>query len=215
MADNIGNKAAHDYHLDIAPVQDGFYVKGAAHCDWGMKNRLAKIFQPKSGNTVMLAFDHGYIMGPTAGLERIDLVVPPLAPYVDVLMGTKGVIRSCVSPASPTATCVRVTYDTTVLFDEMSNGGGIAIGILRYKLDGKWYYIAVGQGFARVVGNTVTMVVDSAERPEDVDAKRAQEAKERAEERIALQTSRKEYYRGQMAMARAMTRLKIKEKKFM
>ena len=76
-------------------------------------------------------------------------------------------------------------------------------------------YVAVGQGFARVVGNTVTMVVDSAERPEDVDAKRAQEAKERAEERIALQTSRKEYYRGQMAMARAMTRLKIKEKKFM
>ena len=39
MADNIGNKAAHDYHLDIAPVQEGFYVKGAAHCDWGMKNR--------------------------------------------------------------------------------------------------------------------------------------------------------------------------------
>lgn len=129
MADNIGNKAAHDYHLDIAPVQDGFYVKGAAHRDLGMKNRLAKIFQPKSGNTVMLAFDHGYIMGPTAGLERIDLVVPPLAPYVDVLMGTKGVIRSCVSPASPTATCVRVTYDTTVLFDEMSNGGGIACDI--------------------------------------------------------------------------------------
>ena len=126
MADNIGNKAAHDYHLDIAPVQDGFYVKGAAYCDWGMKNRLAKIFQPKSGNTVMLAFDHGYIMGPTAGLERIDLVVPPLAPYVDVLMGTKGVIRSCVSPAFPTATCVRVT---TVLFDEMSNGGGIACDI--------------------------------------------------------------------------------------
>jgi len=129
MADNIGNKAAHDYHLDIAPVQDGFYEKGAAHRDLGMKNRLAKIFQPKSGNTVMLAFDHGYIMGPTAGLERIDLVVPPLAPYVDVLMGTKGVIRSCVSPASPTATCVRVTYDTTVLFDEMSNGGGIACDI--------------------------------------------------------------------------------------
>ena len=102
-----------------------------------------------------------------------------------------------------------------VLANHVSMVIGIAIGILRYKLDGKWYYIAVGQGFARVVGNTVTMVVDSAERPEDVDAKRAQEAKERAEERIALQTSRKEYYRGQMAMARAMTRLKIKEKKFM
>ena len=100
MADNIGNKAAHDYHLDIPAAQEGFYVKGSAHCDWGMKNRMARLFDPKSGNTVMLAFDHGYIMGPTAGLERIDLVIPPLIPHVNVLMGTKGVIRSCVSPAS-------------------------------------------------------------------------------------------------------------------
>ena len=78
MADNIGNKAAHDYHLDVPAVQEGFYVKGAAHCDWGMKTRLARMFHPKSGNTVMLAFDHGYIMGPTAGLERIGLVIPPM-----------------------------------------------------------------------------------------------------------------------------------------
>ena len=129
MADNIGNKAAHDYHLDVPVAQEGFFVKGACHCDWGMQNRLARLFNPKSGNTVMLAFDHGYIMGPTAGLERIDLVIPPLIPYVDVLMGTKGAIRSCISPAAPTAKCVRVTYDTTVLFDEMSNGGGIACDI--------------------------------------------------------------------------------------
>ena len=74
MADNIGNKAAHDYHLDIPQVQEGFFVKGASHCDWGMKNRMARLFDPKSGNTVMLAFDHGYIMGATAGLERIDLL---------------------------------------------------------------------------------------------------------------------------------------------
>ena len=62
MADNIGNKAAHDYHLDIPAAQEGFYVKGSAHCDWGMKNRLGKMFDPRSGNTVMLAFDHGYIL---------------------------------------------------------------------------------------------------------------------------------------------------------
>ena len=129
MADNIGNKAAHDYHLDVPAAQEGFYVKGAAHCDWGMKARLARIFNPKSGNTVMLAFDHGYIMGPTAGLERIDLVIPPLVPYVDVLMGTRGVIRSCISPTVPAAKCVRVTYDSTVLYDDMSNGGGIACDI--------------------------------------------------------------------------------------
>lgn len=90
-----------------------------------MKSRLARMFDPKSGNTVMLAFDHGYIMGPTAGLERIDLVIPPLIPHVNVLMGTWGVMRACISPAAQVAKCVRVTYDTTVLFDEMSNGGGI------------------------------------------------------------------------------------------
>ena len=129
MADNIGNKAAHDYHLDVPAAQEGFYVKGAAHCDFGMKSRLGRMFDPKSGNTVMLAFDHGYIMGPTAGLERIDLVIPPLIPHVDVLMGTRGVIRACIPPAARVAKCVRVTYDTTVLFDEMSNGGGIACDI--------------------------------------------------------------------------------------
>ncbi|MCI8400115.1 MAG: 3-hydroxy-5-phosphonooxypentane-2,4-dione thiolase [Oscillibacter sp.] len=126
MADNIGNKAAHDYHLDVPAIQEGFYVKGASHCGWGMKSRLARMFSPKSGNTVMLAFDHGYIMGPTAGLERIDLVIPPLIPYVDVLMGTRGTFRACISPAAQAARCLRVTYDSTVLYDDMSNGGGFA-----------------------------------------------------------------------------------------
>lgn len=129
MADNIGNKVAKDYHLDVPPVQEGFFVKGASHCDWGMKNRLAKMFDPKSGNTVMLAFDHGYIMGPTAGLERIDVVIPPLMDSVNVLMGTRGMLRSCISPTAKAAKCVRVTYDTSVLFDEMSAGGGIACDI--------------------------------------------------------------------------------------
>ena len=36
MADNIGNKAAHDYHLDVPVAQEGFYVRGAANCDFGM-----------------------------------------------------------------------------------------------------------------------------------------------------------------------------------
>lgn len=126
MADNIGNKAAHDYHLDTPAIQEGFYVKGASHCDWGMKTRLARMFDQKSGNTVMLAFDHGYIMGPTAGLERIDLVIPPLIPYVNVLMGTRGIFRSCIDPAAQVGRCLRVTYDSTVLYDDMSNGGGFA-----------------------------------------------------------------------------------------
>ena len=63
MADAIGNKAAKDYHLDIPAPEQGFFAKGLGHGDWGAKNRLSRLFNPKSGNTVMLAFDHGYIMG--------------------------------------------------------------------------------------------------------------------------------------------------------
>ena len=73
MADKEGNILAKNYGLERPAEQKSFYVKGAEHLDWGMKDRLARIFSPKSGRTIMLAFDHGYIMGPTAGLERLDL----------------------------------------------------------------------------------------------------------------------------------------------
>ena len=129
MADAIGNKLAKDYHLGVAPAQEGFFVKGLGPCDWGMKNRLSRLFRAESGNTVMLAFDHGYIMGPTAGLERIDVTIPPLMDAVDVLMGTRGMLRTCISPTVRTAKCVRVTYDTSVVKEEMSAGGGISCDI--------------------------------------------------------------------------------------
>ncbi len=129
MADNQGNLEGKNYYLDIPPATQGFPIKGAAHCDWGMKSRLAKIFNPVSGNTVMLAFDHGYIMGPTTGLERIDISVPQLIPYVDVLMGTRGAIRTCISPQQPKPICLRVNYDASVVHDEMSDGGGIACNV--------------------------------------------------------------------------------------
>ena len=57
MADKIGNKAAHEYHLDIPVAQEGFFVRGAANSDFGIKSRLARMFRPESGNTVMLALD--------------------------------------------------------------------------------------------------------------------------------------------------------------
>lgn len=126
MADNIGNKTAHNYHLDVpAPSQD-FFAKGLGNSDWGYRNRLSRIFNPKSGNTVMLAFDHGYIMGPTAGLERLDVTIPPLAQYVDVLMGTRGALRSCIPPTLNKAIALRATHDSSVLFEDMSCGNGLA-----------------------------------------------------------------------------------------
>lgn len=129
MADSEGNKLAKDYHLDIPAAVEGFPIKGAGHCDWGMKNRLTRLFNPKSGNTIMLAFDHGYIMGPTAGLERLDIVIPPLMDDVNVLMATRGALKSCISPATKAAKCIRVTYDSSVVMEEMSAGGGISCDI--------------------------------------------------------------------------------------
>ncbi|STV11268.1 Autoinducer 2 (AI-2) aldolase LsrF [Klebsiella pneumoniae] len=49
-----------------------------------MQSRLARIFNPHSNRTVMLAFDHGYFQGPTTGLERIDLSIAPLFADTDV-----------------------------------------------------------------------------------------------------------------------------------
>ena len=63
-----------------------------------MQHRLARIFRPESGRTVMLAIDHGYFQGPTTGLERVDLNIVPLVPYADALMLTRGILRTVVPP---------------------------------------------------------------------------------------------------------------------
>lgn len=120
MADQTGNIESKDYGLGIPFAHGSFHVKGADNYDWGMKERLSRIFSPKSGNTVMLAFDHGYIMGSTSGLERLDLAIPPLLPEVDVLMGTRGAIRTCIPPSCGKALVLRCSAGSSVLDDDMS-----------------------------------------------------------------------------------------------
>ncbi len=122
MAEKDESSVSKDYKLDIPFQNSSFYVKGMDNVDWGMKDRLSKIFNRKSGKTLMLAFDHGYIMGSTSGLKRLDVVVPPLADLVDVLMATRGAIRSCVPPIYNKAIALRCTAGSTVLKDDMSNG---------------------------------------------------------------------------------------------
>ena len=120
MADKEGTKMTKDYGIGIPFAKHPFHVKGMDHVDWGMKNRLARIFNPKSGNTVMLAFDHGYIMGSTAGLERLDLVIPPLVDDIDVLMATRGALRAAIPPHYNKAVALRCSAGSSVLKDDMS-----------------------------------------------------------------------------------------------
>ena len=68
----------------------------------------------------------------------------------------------------------------------------------------------VGEGFVQIVNNRVVLIVDSAEKPEDID--RANEAKIRAEERLRQKESLKEYKQSEASLARALTRLKVTEK---
>ena len=121
MADASGNEIAKNYHLDTPSNKEGFHVKGMNHVDWGMQNRLSRIFNPVSCNTVMLAFDHGYIMGSTAGLERLDIIVPELANDVDCLMGTRGGLRACVPPHYTNAVALRASAGSTVASDDVTH----------------------------------------------------------------------------------------------
>lgn len=122
MADKDGFKVAKDYHVGVPFAnQEGFYVKGANSLDWGMKKHISNIFNTKSGNSVMFAFDHGYFMGSTAGLERLDLLLPKLAPYVDVFMGTRGAIRTCVPPEITKGIALRVSSGSSMLNDDLSH----------------------------------------------------------------------------------------------
>lgn len=117
MADTTGNQEAKDYGIGIPQKMGAFFLKGAENLEWGMKDRLARVFNPKSGNTVMLAFDHGYIMGPTSGLERMDLTIVPLIEHADCLMCTRGALRQIVPPTSNKPISLRASAGSTVLTD--------------------------------------------------------------------------------------------------
>jgi 3-hydroxy-5-phosphonooxypentane-2,4-dione thiolase len=108
------------FHEDVVQRNSAFFLKGSGAYDWGMQNRLARIFRPETGNTVMLAIDHGYFQGPTTGLERVDINILPLVPQADALMVTRGVLRSVVPPTLQQGFVVRASGGPSIL-KELSN----------------------------------------------------------------------------------------------
>lgn len=110
-ADNEGK----NYYENIPQQGKLFFLKGSNELDWGMKNRLSRIFNPKDGRTVMLAIDHGYFQGPTSGLERVDLTIMPLVPDADVLMCTRGILRSIVPPSVTIPVVMRASGGPSIL----------------------------------------------------------------------------------------------------
>ncbi len=115
MAEQDFSKKEKNYYADIPQKSEAFFLKGSNGYDWGMRNRLARIFNPKSGKTVMLAFDHGYFQGPTTGLERVDVTIRPLAAHADTLMLTRGVLRSVIEPSVTNSIVVRASGGPSIL----------------------------------------------------------------------------------------------------
>ncbi len=108
------------FHPEVPATNAGFFLKGASGYDWGMRNRLARIFDPESGHTVMLAIDHGYFQGPTSGLERVDLTIVPISMHADALMLTRGMLRSTVPSDYQHGIVMRASGGPSIL-KELSN----------------------------------------------------------------------------------------------
>jgi putative autoinducer-2 (AI-2) aldolase len=115
MADADAIQAAKDYYVDVPQKASVANLKGCNSLGWGMKNRLYNIFRPESGRTVMLAVDHGYFMGPTTGLERIDVTIVPLLRYADTLMCTRGIVRAIVPPTFNKGVVLRASGGPSIL----------------------------------------------------------------------------------------------------
>ena len=85
----------------------------------------------------------------------------------------------------------------------------LAVGEITYREGGKTFHFAVAWGFAEVLPDKVTILAETAERADEIDVKRAQEAKQRAEERLHSGNPEIDFNRAQEALERAEARLHV------
>jgi 3-hydroxy-5-phosphonooxypentane-2,4-dione thiolase len=161
VADTDDLKEARNFHCEIPQQSPPFFLKGSSALGWGMQNRLSRIFSPTSGRTVMLAVDHGYFLGTTTGLERIDLTIRPLIPYADTLMLTRGILRTVIPATTSASIVLRVTGGSSIL-KELSNEE-IAVDIedsLRLNVCAMAVQVFVGGEYERQSIINMTRMVD-------------------------------------------------------
>ena len=154
-----------DFHLDIPAKNVPFFLKGSGALDWGIQNRLARIFRAESGRAVMLAIDHGYFQGPTTGLERVDVNILPLVPYADALMLTRGILRSTIPSSCRNAIVLRASGGPSIL-KELSNER-IAMDMedaVRLNACAVAVQVFIGGEFETQTVHNMTRLVDSGNR---------------------------------------------------
>ncbi|MDA8194993.1 MAG: 3-hydroxy-5-phosphonooxypentane-2,4-dione thiolase [Thermaerobacter sp.] len=154
--------AADRFYAEVPAAHQTFGLKGSGAYDWGMANRLARIFQPADGRTVMLAIDHGYFQGPVRGLERVDLNIVPLLAQVDALMLTRGMLRTSIPQAMSNPVVLRVSAGSSIL-KELSQEA-IAVSIedaIRLNAAAMAVQVYVGGEFEHQSIQNLTKLVDA------------------------------------------------------
>jgi putative autoinducer-2 (AI-2) aldolase len=112
----------------------------------------------------MLAFDHGYLMGPTSGLERMDLSIRPLIPWADCLMCTRGALRQIVPATAGKPISLRVSAGSTVL-TELNDECVMDIEeAVRLNASLLAVMVAVGSKFESLTIRNLTHLVDAGNR---------------------------------------------------
>ncbi|MCI9120419.1 MAG: ATP synthase F1 subunit epsilon [Oscillibacter sp.] len=112
--------------------------------------------------------------------------------------------------------CVSLTIPASdgemgILAHHSSMIAAILPGVLRYQIPGQPVQLAaVSAGMVKVEKNEVLVLVDSAERPEEIDALRAKREADEAREALLQRRSRQEHQLAQATLARAMNRLRVK-----
>jgi F-type H+-transporting ATPase subunit epsilon len=89
----------------------------------------------------------------------------------------------------------------------------LGVGVITYKASGATHTLSVAWGFAEVLQDKVTILAETAERPQEIDVERAQKAKDRAEERLKSNDPQVDYTRAEDALQRAETRLNVAKEK--
>ena len=159
------SKKEKQFYVDRPATNEPFFLKGSNALDWGLQNRLSSIFNPRSGKTVMLAIDHGYFQGPTAGLERIDVNILPLISYADTLMLTRGILRSIIPPTFTGGIVLRASGGPSIL-SELSNEE-IALDIeeaIRLNAAATAVQVFIGGKFETQSVHNMTRLVDQGNR---------------------------------------------------
>jgi putative autoinducer-2 (AI-2) aldolase len=84
--------------------------------EWsGLTNRIAQMFDAKSGRTVMLAVDHGYFQGAPSGLINLRKTIEPLLPYCNAISPTIGGLKTSMDPRTKTPVILRATGGNSML----------------------------------------------------------------------------------------------------